>query len=113
LQALTCECHYGNNVSKFHIYKLIDPKFYFQLIGIKFYMLNTVIISWYSYMPSLVVLVTIHPASRFPYTVLKISFIDTDETSFFIICFRCKCHHNTSAGDIEFSWRNSNDQSSG
>jgi hypothetical protein len=38
-------------------------------------------------MPSLVILVTIHPASRFPYSIFKSSFIDTDKTSFFIIAF--------------------------
>src|SRR6187455_3381052 len=84
-----------------------------DLISIKFYMLNAMIICRNSYMSSLVILVAIHSTSRFPYTILEFSFINTDKTCLLILRFWCKRHNKACACYIKFTWCNFNDQSAG
>src|SRR6188768_524927 len=92
----------------------------YVLISIKFYVLNIMIIYRNPYMSSLVILVAIHSASRFPYTILsksvhsdKSSFINTDKTCFLITRFWRKRHYKTCACYIKFVSRHRDDQPSG
>src|SRR5215204_1054044 len=80
---------------------------------VKYYMLNIIFITRYPYVSSLVILISIHSTTRFPYSLLKSTFIDTDKAGFLTIFFWSKRHYNTSARYIKFIGGNSNDQSAG